>query len=125
MPTPKPKGIIWLGDVAKHDYQAAASYLSLLYRDEEVSSAIAKFRKARVGQFKAKDIFRAARLPLLGVGNSHVEKDRVKIRRGQGLSPILMVRDEAVGRVQIADGYHRLCAVYEFDEDTPIPCKII
>ena len=25
----------------------------------------------------------------------------------------------------IADGYHRICAVYEFDEDKAIECKII
>jgi len=26
--------------------------------------------------------------------------------------------------VIIADGYHRLCAVYTFDENAMIPCKI-
>ena len=29
------------------------------------------------------------------------------------------------GKVVIADGYHRLCAVYGFDEDAWIPCKIV
>ena len=28
-------------------------------------------------------------------------------------------------KVVIADGYHRLCAVYSFDEDVLIPCKIV
>jgi hypothetical protein len=27
--------------------------------------------------------------------------------------------------VVIADGYHRLCAIYEFDEDAVIECRII
>jgi hypothetical protein len=27
--------------------------------------------------------------------------------------------------VIIADGYHRLCAVYSIDEDAVIPCKIV
>jgi len=27
--------------------------------------------------------------------------------------------------VIIADGYHRMCAVYSFDEDALIPCKIV
>ena len=76
-------------------------------------------------QFKAKDIFRASRLSLLGVSNSHVEKDTRKIRDGLGLAPLLLVRDEPNGGVVIADGYHRLCAVYGFDEDAVIPCKII
>jgi hypothetical protein len=34
------------------------------------------------------------------------------------------VRDTAAGRVVIADGYHRLCAVCSFDADAAIPCKI-
>jgi hypothetical protein len=28
-------------------------------------------------------------------------------------------------KVIIADGYHRLCAVYSVDEDAMIPCKIV
>jgi hypothetical protein len=27
--------------------------------------------------------------------------------------------------VVIADGYHRMCAVYSFEEDAIIPCKIV
>jgi hypothetical protein len=76
-------------------------------------------------QFKAKDIFRASKLSLLGVSNSHIEKDSGKIRAGEKLSPILLVRNTANGWVIIADGYHRLCAVYAIDEDALIPCKIV
>jgi hypothetical protein len=35
------------------------------------------------------------------------------------------VRDPARGKVVIADGYHRVCAAYTFDEDALIPCKIV
>ena len=76
-------------------------------------------------QFKAKDIFRASQLSLLGVSNTHVEKDKKKIQKGISLSPLLLLRDEQNGKVVIADGYHRLCAIYEFNEDALIPCKII
>jgi hypothetical protein len=62
---------------------------------------------------------------MLGVSNSHVEKDRKKIREGKSLSPLLLLRDQQNGKVVIADGYHRLCAIYEFDEDALVPCKII
>jgi hypothetical protein len=41
------------------------------------------------------------------------------------MSPLLLVRDQANGKLTIADGYHRLCAVYGFDEDALIPCKIV
>jgi hypothetical protein len=80
---------------------------------------------ARSAEFKAKDIFRASRLSLLGVSNSHVQRDRQKVRTGQKLSPLLLVRDSRHGKVIIADGYHRLCAVYSCDEDALIPCRIV
>ena len=86
---------------------------------------IRRLKTAPIVEFKAKDVFRASRLSLLGVSNSHVEKDQAKIRRGQGLSPLLLVRDADHGKVVIADGYHRLCAIYRFDEDAIIRCKIV
>jgi disulfide oxidoreductase YuzD len=115
----------WLSDVEDHDYPAAQSYLGLLYSNARVAEIIKGLRSAPMVQFKSKDIFRASGLSLLGVSNSHVEKDRKRIRDGDGLAPLLLVRDEKNGRVVIADGYHRLCAVYEFDEDVLIHCKIV
>jgi hypothetical protein len=85
---------------------------------------VAKLRKAKVTQFKAKDIFRASQLSLLGISNSHVKKDQKKIRKGIHLSPLLLVRSPQHGKVVIADGYHRLCAVYQHHEDIWIRCKI-
>ena len=119
------KEIKWLPDVEEHDYPAAESYLSILYSEDRVAEMMARFRSTPIVQFKAKDIFRASQLSLLGVSNSHVEKDREKIRKGKSLSPLLLVRNEQNGKVMIADGYHRLCAIYEFNEDAWIPCKII
>jgi hypothetical protein len=78
-----------------------------------------------MSEFAAKDIFRASKLSLLGVSKSHVEKDRAKIIRHEKLSPLLLFRDKNNGMLVIADGYHRLCAVYTFDEDAVIPCKIV
>jgi len=37
----------------------------------------------------------------------------------------LLVRDSNLGKVVIADGYHRMCAVYSIDEDAWIHCKIV
>src|ERR1017187_5851528 len=117
--------ILWLATPETHDYPAALSYLNLLYADQPSRRLITALKAAPVTQFKAKNIFRASRLSLLGISNSHVGKDRAKIRAGQPLSPILLVRDAGSGQVVIADGYHRLCAVYSFDEDALIPCKIV
>jgi hypothetical protein len=108
-----------------HDYPAAASYLELIYEVKTAAAFIARLRKAPVTEFRAKDLFRASKLSLLGVSNSHVVHDREKIEAGVRLSPLLLVRDRANGTLVIADGYHRLCSVYTFDEDALIPCKIV
>lgn len=121
----KTKEIKWLPDVEEHDYPAAESYLRILYSEDRVAEMIVRFKSAAIVQFKAKDIFRASQLSLLGVSNFHVEMDRKKIQKDGSLSPLLLLRDELNGRVVIADGYHRLCAIYEFDEDALIRCKII
>ncbi|HLA70382.1 MAG TPA: hypothetical protein VK624_02655 [Steroidobacteraceae bacterium] len=86
---------------------------------------MAALRKARPARFKAKDIFRASQLSRLGVSNLRVIRDRQKIKDGIALDPILLVRDQANGKVVVADGYHRLCAVYEVNEDVWIPCRIV
>jgi hypothetical protein len=117
--------IKWLPVPEDHDYPAAKSYLSLLYRKRALAIILEKLKRAPVSHFKAKDIFRASGLHLLGISNSHVEKDRKMISAGESLSPIILVRDDRSRRVIIADGYHRMCAVYSFDEDAVIPCKIV
>ena len=115
----------WLDEVEDKDYPAAQSYLSLLHTDTEVIGLIKKLRDAKIVKFKAKDIFRASNLSLLGISNARVENDRKKIKDGTPLSPLLLVRDIPNGKLVIADGYHRLCAVYSVSEDEWIPCKIV
>jgi len=115
----------WLAKPEKHDYPAAISYLSLIY-DEKTATKFAKaLEKAPMTSFKAKDIFRASRLPLLGTTNSHVRKNQKKLAAGKKLSPLLLDRVPGNNKVIIADGYHRMCAVYSVDEDAPVPCKIV
>jgi len=116
--------IKWLSEPEEHDYSAALSYLSLLYDEQIATTYVDKLKRASISEFKAKDIFRASGLSLLGISNSHVKKDQQKLQSGRDLSPLLLIRDSVNGKVVIADGYHRLCAVYSYDEDTVIPCKI-
>lgn len=117
--------IKWLAEPEEHNYPAAMSYLSLIYNERLAASFVQKLRRAPVLKFKAKDVFRASGLSLLGVSNAHVEKDRKKILAGRELSPLLLVRDAVNGKVIIADGYHRMCSVYSFHEDAVISCKIV
>ena len=117
--------ILWSPEPEEHNYPAALSYLSLIYQEDVARRYVSDLRIAAIEHFKAKDIFRASSLSLLGISNSHVKRDIRKIKEGIKLSPILLVRDTVNGKVVIADGYHRLCAVYTFDEDSLIPCKIV
>ncbi len=125
MRAPKKVALHWLADAEAHDFPSAESYLSLIYPSKRAAQLAAKLLTSKITQFKAKDIFRASGLSLRGISNSHVENDKQKILDGKSLSPLLLVRDEVNGKVVVADGYHRLCAVYAFDEDALIPCKII
>lgn len=117
--------LTWLPEPEAHNYPAAESYLHLLYGEAETSALIERLRQAPVVLFKAKDIFRASQLSRLGLSNAHIQADRRKIKKRMPLSPLLLVRDQAHGRVLIADGYHRLCALYGFNEDVWVPCKIV
>jgi hypothetical protein len=117
--------IKWLSEPEDHDYPAALSYLSLLYDEQAATAYVHQLKCASISKFKAKDIFRASGLSLLGISNAHVEKDQQKIQVGRELSPLLLIRDSVNGKVIIADGYHRLCAVYSYNEEAVIPCKIV
>jgi hypothetical protein len=117
--------IKWLGKPQKHDYPAAQTYLSLTFDLRTAKGLVDKLKRAKMSEFAAKDIFRASGLSLLGVSDSHVEKERTEIILNEALSPLLLCRDRNGGKLIIADGYHRLCAAYTFDEDTMVPCKLV
>lgn len=117
--------IKWLSEPEKQDYPSALSYLSLIFDEPDTNLFVDKLKKTSVVFYKAKDLFRASSLSLLGISNKHIKKDIKKINNAVCLSPLLLVRNSATRKVIIADGYHRLCAVYSLDEDALIPCKIV
>lgn len=116
----------WKTTPEEHDYPAAADYLELLGDAAVVEAIVAALRSAPVVVKKAKDILRASQLEALTPDNPHVRKDLLKINEGKRLSPILLVRGDCRKNVPmlIADGYHRVCALYFADEDAEIPAKI-
>jgi len=117
----------WLEAPEAHDFDAATAYLSMLAESGTVTRTVDALRTAPMVMRAAKDILRAARLPLLADSNAHVKSDLGKISDGKRLSPILLVRGDATRGValQIADGYHRVCASYITDENTVIPCRLV
>jgi hypothetical protein len=118
--------VAWKNEPDEHDYPAAGDYLALIAPTEVVTQLVNSLRSAEVIHQKAKDILRASGLALLDVDNPHVASDLKKIRKGTELSPVLLVRGDLASRraLQIADGYHRVCASYHVDENTDIPCRL-
>lgn len=94
----------WHDKPQKHDYPAAQSYLSLTFDPRVAKNLSDTLEGAEMTEFAAKDIFRASGLSLLGVSNSHVEKDRTRIILNEALSPLLLCRDKDHGKLIIADG---------------------
>jgi hypothetical protein len=118
---------LWMDEPEDHDYDAAEEYLSLVFEPEIATKLANKMRDAPLIRRKAKDLLRASRLPLLDETNPHVARDLKKIRKGKPLSPVLLVRGNAVHDrpLIVADGYHRICASWLIDEDAAIPCRIV
>ena len=121
-----PSKVQWADHAEAHDYPAAEQYLSLVLAPAQARKLATALRKAPLTRFKAKDILRASGLPVLGASVEHVKKDLDKIKAGQKLSPILLVRGDARAArpLIVADGYHRVCASWIVDEDADIPCQI-
>ncbi len=116
----------WLDEPEAHDFASAAAYLSMVAEADAVTAVLTALKAAGPEVRAAKDILRAAQLPVLPSNNVHVRSDLSKISDGKKLSPILLVRGDAARAVplQIADGYHRVCAGYITDENTVIPCRL-
>mgnify|MGYP001793166226 CR=1 FL=1 len=114
---------IWLENPEAHDFPAAADYLDLLFEDQEVKRLVKKMQESPTIYKKAKDILRASNLSLLPKTNIHVKENLSKVKKGKKMSPILLVRDTP--HLIIADGYHRICAIYYLSEDQEIPCRLV
>lgn len=113
----------WKDEPEAQDFPAAESYLSLLVGPAKAAGLAKALRKERTLQhYAAKDILRAAGLPLLGPDDSEVVADLNKVKAGAKLSPVLLVWGIPLW---VADGYHRVCASYHLNEKTPVPCRMV
>ena len=116
----------WKDEPDEGDVAAANGYLSLILAPKVAEVIVSKFGDAKVTRHKAKDILRASAIETLGESNVRVQKDLAKVEAGEELSPVLLVAFADVGvPLVIADGYHRVCAVYLLNEDAEVPAKLI
>jgi len=116
----------WKNEPEGHDYPAARAYLSLLLGEAASATVVSALEAAPLLHHQAKDLLRASQLALLPEDNAHVAADLKKVRRGEHLSPVLLVRGSIRSGLPltIADGYHRICASYHLDENADIPCRL-
>jgi hypothetical protein len=119
--------VSWKSKPGRSDLDAAFRYLSLLNRSEDATTLVQGLRTARTCEHAAKDLLRASALPLLARDESQVATDLKRIRKARPLPPVLLIRGAMAQGVPVtvADGYHRICAVYYYDEDAPIACRIV
>jgi hypothetical protein len=111
----------WKDEPEAQDFPAAESYLSLLIGPAAAAKLAKALRKDKTLQhYAAKDILRAAGLPLLGPDDSEVAAVD-KVKAGKKLSPVLLIQGAPLW---VADGYHRVCASYHLDEKTLVPCRM-
>ena len=111
----------WKHEPEEHDFPAALDYLSLLTSPVAAARYVESLRRTTTVTRKAKDLLRASGLELLPADNKHVANDLKKVKDGEKLSPVLVLRGQPL---IIADGYHRVCASYHLEENTDIPCRI-
>lgn len=116
----------WTSSPTAHDYPAASDYLSLLFDAPTVRALVRGLRTATVSTRKAKDLLRASGLTLLPSTDAEVARDLKKVKKGERLSPVLLIRGglDHDRLLTVADGYHRICASYHLNEDADIPCRI-
>ena len=112
----------WKAGPEAQDFPAAESYLSLLVGPVAAAKLAKALRKEQTLRlYAAKDILRAAGLPLLGPDDPEVATDLGKVKAGRKLSPVLLVQGIPLW---VADGYHRICASYHLDEKALVPCRM-
>lgn len=121
----KKKGEIqWLDQPVPHDYEAAEQYLQLLFEPKQARLLSRRLKRAAMAQYAAKDILRASGTSILYIEAFDWSKHQKELTAGKPLAPILLVRQENGGPLIIADGFHRLCALFSADEEIKVPCKI-
>jgi hypothetical protein len=121
----KKKKIRWQPEPAGKDYDAAETFLQLLYKPKKARRWARKLRQVDMTEYAAKDILRASCTPMSEIQAFDWRKQQKEIDEGKPLSPILMVKQDNGERLIIVDGFHRMCALFANDQEIKVPCKIV
>ena len=118
---------LWRKKPLQKDLAGALSFLLLICPPKRARALVDALRRADTKECAAKDLLRASRLPLLPREDPHVKLDLKSIGKGKPLPPVLLIAGDAARNIPliVADGYHRICAVYYHDEEAPIACRLV
>ena len=117
----------WKKKPEHEDYGAALDFLSLIFPVGHAKRMIRALNDAKTVERAAKDLLRASGLPLLARDAPHVDEDLKRIHKGKALAPVLLIQGDMSRGIPlvVADGYHRICAIYYYNENAPIPCRLV
>jgi hypothetical protein len=124
MPKEQTPSITWQDDAPPSDYEAAGHYLNLVDVQKNIDKALADLKAGAIVEYKATDLLRAAQLAVPKADDRPTREQIKKIKRGEPVSPVLLVRVPALKKVIVADGFHRICAAYRIDPDVVLHCKL-
>ena len=118
---------IWSSAPSSKDLKAASDYLSLLVTEDQLGSLISRFRRSPTIMHEAKDLLRASQTTLLDDDDPHVAENLKRIKKGKKISPVLLIRGNAAAGITltVADGHHRICASWYWNENEPVACRIV
>lgn len=116
--------VAWEKKPAAEDLEAARTYLNMVLDKRAIERAIRNFRRCSTLMLEAKDVLRASGLSLLEKNDPKVSKDIKRLGKRKKLSPVLLIKGNIRTGIPmtIADGYHRVCASYYWDENCLIAC---
>jgi hypothetical protein len=119
--------IVWKHKSEPEDYEGALNFLTLIFPEVKSKNLLSALHKAKNINRAAKDLLRAAKLPLLPRDEPHVDEDLKRIHKGKPLAPVLLIRGDMSKGIPliVADGYHRICAICYYDESAPIPSRMV
>src|SRR5450432_2107643 len=119
--------IVWKKKSEPPDYEGGLNFLTLIFPAAKSKSLLRALHKTENIERAAKDLLRAAGLPLLPRDEPHVDEDLKRIHKGKPLAPVLLVRGDMSKGIPliVADGYHRICAICYYDESAPIPSRLV
>lgn len=108
------------------DYAGAQDFLGLLFADDVAKALVAQLKKAPVVQLRVNDILRASRQGPADKDDPGVQSETKNIKDEVPLGPVLLIQGDRARGIffTIADGYHRLSAMYHRDPSQMVPAQL-